>query len=135
MSSPTRQPRPWIIDVLAALACLAIAWWRTSTLRDQPVPIALILVSVVAALFGAGVGWWARSGQRRPIFVLTLLLVVVIVFVLLVGAPPQLAGTRWAWLLVAFAGAIIGSGIGERVMVARTSADKPKKGRSREGSR
>ncbi|GAA3331542.1 hypothetical protein GCM10017712_09140 [Curtobacterium citreum] len=96
-------------------------------------PFGLVLVSVAAALYGVGIGWWARSGRRRSFSVVGLL-VVVVVFVLLVGAPPRLAGTRWAWLLTSFAGVIIGSGIREWV-VARASAVDPKRGRRRPGGR
>lgn len=134
MTPRTPRPRPLFIDVLAALVCLAIAWWRTSSLEHQPMPFGLVLVSVAAALYGVGIGWWARSGRRRSFSVVGLL-VVVVVFVLLGGAPPQLAGTRWAWLLASFAGAVIGSGIGERVPVARASAVDPKRGRRRPGGR
>lgn len=133
MTPRTPRPRPLFIDVLAALVCLAIAWWRTSSLENQPMPFGLVLVSVAAALYGVGIGWWARSGRRRS-FLVVGLLVVVVVFVLLVGAPPRLAGTRWAWLLTSFAGGIIGSGIREWV-VARASAVDPKRGRRRPGGR
>lgn len=125
-SRSSRRMRPWFVDAVAALACLAIAWWRLrSGPQDINVPAAII-VGAVALGYGSAVGCWSKLNDRRPVVLAALMVVVILVFIGLVGAARPIAGLQWLWLLTAFAGLISGAAVGDRVSVRLRGTAQPR---------
>ncbi|MCA5922799.1 hypothetical protein [Curtobacterium oceanosedimentum] len=118
--------RPWIIDVVAAAACLGIAWWRLQSSPEDINVSAAIVVGAVALGYGGVVGCWSKLSDRRPAVLAVLMVVVILVFIGLVGAARPIAGLQWLWLLTTFAGLISGAAIGDRVSMRRRGTTQPR---------
>jgi uncharacterized membrane protein YoaT (DUF817 family) len=107
------QGRQIALDVVVAVACLALAAWVTLHVLRASLPAA-VLVTVVALVYGLATGTYSRSQRARRGVVVALMGLVLIGFLILLALRGVFGDLQYAGLLGAFAGLVIGSDLSAR---------------------